>query len=184
MKPQAVDFLRVPGLPRVGWYVLALGMSGLAAALLCQAHWASQRAAVLRAEQQALARQQELNAPPPPVAPTLAERRWQQAQVELRRPWLPTLRAIEATTQDPVYLLSLSIAPSTGQIRLDAEASSFDQAVDYVQALGSDGVLQQAMLSSHVELPPALGSRPTVKFSAIAHWASPHPASPSMEAGS
>ena len=172
MSGRAVDFLQAPQPPRVGWVLLALGIAALAAALWCEQHWASERAAAEHAEQQALAAQRARQAPPPPVEPTLAQRRWQQAQPELRRPWLPALRAIESATVNPVFLLSMTIEPSKGLIKLDAEAPSFDHALAYVQVLDEGGVLQPATLMSHDQAGDAAG-RSTVKFSAVTHWVTP-----------
>ena len=172
MSGRAVDFLRAPQSPRIGWVLLAVGIAALAAAWWFVQRWASERVASERAEQQALDAQRALQAPAPPVEPTLAQRRWQQAQSELRRPWLPALRAIESATVNPVFLLSMTIEPSKGLIKLDAEAPSFDHALAYVQVLDEGGVLQPATLVSH-EQAADLAGRSAVKFSVITHWITP-----------
>jgi len=173
MSGAMIDFLRPPRPPRVGWLLLALGIAGLATALGCEQRWASERAAAARAEQQALAAERVRRAPPPPAEPTLAQRRWQQAQLELQRPWLPTLRVIESTTVNPVFLLSTTIEPSKGLIKLDAEAPSFDHALAYVQLLDEAGVLQPAALVSHEQAANAGDGRSNVKFSAVTRWSTP-----------
>lgn len=173
MSGRPIDFLRPAQPPRIGWLLLTLGLAALSGALWCEQHWASERAAAKDAEQQAQAAQRALHAPPPPVEPTLAQRRWQQAQGELQRPWLPALRAIESATANPVFLLSMSIDPAKGLIKLDAEAPSFDHALAYVQVLDIGGVLQPATLVSHEQgLDPA-GGRGPVRFSAVTHWTTP-----------
>ena len=169
MSGRAVDFLRAPQPPRIGWVLLMLGVAALAAAFSFDQRWASERAASERVEQQALDARRARQAPPPPVELTLAQRRWQQAQGELRRPWLPALRAIESATLNPVFLLSLTIEPSTGLIKLDAEAPSFDHALAYVQMLDEGGVLQPATLVSHEQGADVAG-RSTVRFSAVTYW--------------
>lgn len=170
MSGSTVDFLHAPRRPRIGWVLLALGIAAMAIALWCEQRWASERAATELADEQALAAQRALLALPPPREPTLAQRRWQQAQGELRRPWLQALRAIEAATVNPVFLLSMTIEPSKGLIKLDAEAPSFDHALAYVQVLDIGGVLQPAALVSHEQAADVAGRRGTVRFSALTHW--------------
>lgn len=170
MSGRAIDFLRAPQPPRIGWVLLALGAAALASALWCEQHWASERAAAKLAAQQAQAALRALQTPPPVAEPTLAQRRWQQAQVELQRPWLPALRAIESATVNPVFLLSMTIEPSKGLIKLDAEAPSFDHALAYVQVLDLGGVLQPATLLSHQQGTDLADGRGTVKFSAVTGW--------------
>jgi hypothetical protein len=167
---RAVDFLQAPQRPRIGWVLLTLGIAALALALWCEQRWAAQRAATELADEQALAARRVSLTPPPPREPTLAQRRWQQAQGELRRPWLPALRAIEAATVNPVFLLSMTIEPSKGLIKLEAEAPSFDHALAYVQVLDIGGGLQPAALVSHEQAADGSDGRGTVRFSALTHW--------------
>ena len=169
MSGPAVDFLRAPQPPRIGWVLLAVGVAALATAWWFDQRWTSERVASERAEQQAVDALRALQAPAPPVEPTLAQRRWQQAQGELRRPWLPALRAIESATVNPVFLLSMTIEPGKGLIKLDAEAPSFDHALAYVQVLDEGDVLQPATLVSHEQGGDVAG-RSTVKFSAVTQW--------------
>jgi len=173
MNGRTVDFLRPPQPPRVGWALLALGFVALTIALWCEQRWAAERATAEHAEQQARTEQQARQAPPPPLEPTLAQRRWLQAQSELQRPWLPALRAIESATVNPVFLLSMTIEPSKGLIKLDAEAPSFDHALAYVQVLDIGGVLEPAVLVSHEQVPNLPAGAGAVKFSAVTHWVAP-----------
>jgi hypothetical protein len=173
MRSSAIDFLRPPRPPRLGWVLLALGVAALATALWLEQRWTSERAVAEQAEQQALAAQRALRAPPPPTEPTLAQRRWQQAQGELRRPWLPALRAIESATVNPVFLLSMTIEPGNGLIKLDGEAPSFDHALAYVQVLDEGGALQPATLLSHEQAVDPSGARGAVKFSVTTRWVNP-----------
>ena len=172
MSGAVIDFLRPSQPPRIGWVLLALGIAGLAVAFWFDRQWADERTAAALAEQQALAAERGRQAPPPPVEPTLAQRRWQQAQLELQRPWLPALRAVESATVSPVFLLSMTIEPAKGLIKLDAEAPSFDHALAYVQMLDEGGVLQPATLVSHEQAASPGDGRGSVKFSAVTHWSS------------
>lgn len=173
MTARTVDFLRPPQQPRVGWLLLALGIAAIATALWCDQHWLARRAAVERAEREALAVQTATQKPPKPVEPSLAQRRWEQAQVELRRPWLPTLRAVESATVNPVFLLSMTIDPAKGLIKLEGEAPSFDHALAYVQVLDEGGALRPAQLVSHEQSADGAPGRPSVKFSAVTQWRAP-----------
>jgi hypothetical protein len=166
---RGVDFLRAPSPPAAGWVLLAVGIVALATALWFEQRWASERVAAESAHERALAAQRALSAPPPRREPSIAQRRWQQAQVELQRPWLPALRAIEGATVNPVFLLGMTIEPSQGLVKLDAEAASFDHALAYVQVLDIGGALEPAALISHEHVVDATG-RNTVRFSAVTRW--------------
>ena len=171
MSRHTIDFLRRPQPPAIGWVLLVLGLLALATALGLEQRWTRERLTLQNAAQLARAQQQAREAPPPPVEPTLAQRRWQQAQGELRRPWLPALRAIESATVNPVFLLSMTLEPSKGLIKLEGEAPSFDHALAFVQVLDTGGVLQPAALVSHESITSAAGTA-SVRFSAMTHWVS------------
>lgn len=175
-----VDFLRPIGAPRVGWWLLALGIAALAVAFGAEQRWTTQRAAAVRAAQDALALQQAAIEPLPARPPTPAQRRWQQVQPELQRPWLPALRAIESATVNPVFLLSMTIEPVTGLVKLDAEAPSFDHALAFVQVLDLSGALRPASLVSHEQSSGGPAGRGAVRFSAMTRWVDS--AAPSAEA--
>jgi hypothetical protein len=172
MNTRSIDFLKVPAPPRIGWVLLAAGAAALASALWVDKQWIAERQASARAEQAALAAQRVQQAPVPPTEPTLAQRRWQQAQPELRRPWLSTLRAVESAAVNPVFLLSMTIEPSKGLIKLDAEAPSFDHALAFVQVLDLGNALLPATLVSHEQVGD-VGGRSAVKFSATTRWVAP-----------
>lgn len=174
MKLAAVDFLHTRTGRRVGWILLAMGTTGFAAAIWYQRSQATERDEALRAQQ---ARTAALQAKPKPVRslePSASQRRFQQAQAELQRPWMASLRAIEAATVAPVYLLSLTIEPTTGLVKLEAESPTFRQALAYVELLDQSGALQRATLLSHAQsaaasLPPVDYSG-IVRFTVATHW--------------
>ena len=172
MSRRPVNFLRPRQAPLAGWILLAIGLSCLAAALSLEQHWASERIAAERAAQQDLAADRAKQSPPSPAEPKLAERRRQQARLELQRPWLFALRSIESATVNPVFLLSMTIEPSNGLIKLVAEAPSFDHALAYVQMLDEGGVLQPATMASHEQAAETGTEGSGVRFSAVTHWSS------------
>jgi hypothetical protein len=172
MSDQRVDFLQPPRPPRAGWALLAVGIASLAVALWCEHRWSIRRDAQSRADLAVSAARRAAQVPAARAEPTLVERRWTQAQQELRRPWLPALRAVESATASPVFLLSLAIDPSKGIVRLEAEAPSFDDALNYVQAVGQGDALQPATLVSHQQSADASGHG-TVKFTLATRWIMP-----------
>jgi hypothetical protein len=172
MSKRPVDFLSEPRPPLLGWLLLGIGLTALASALWCQQRWSDIDAALL-STRAAIDAENALPAPQVRREPSLAQRRWEQAQGELQHPWLATLRTIEGSTTDPVFLLSLTIEPAKGVVRLDAEAPNFERALDYVQILDIDGTLQPAQLLSHEKAVDASGGKGTVKFSVLTHWIAP-----------
>lgn len=165
----AVDFLRRPAPPRMGWVLLVLGAAALVAALAFSDHYASAQAEAERNAQAQLELDRQRVRPARPVAPSAAEVRLRQADAESRAPWLRTLRIVEATTRDPVYLRSLVIEPSTGVVKLEAEAPTFAEALAYAKALDEEGSLHPALLSSHEQVVDATG-KGAVRFSVAGRW--------------
>lgn len=175
MSLQPVDFLQsARPVPQLGRVLLAIGVLALMGAAICHQRWAAERAA---AEQQA---QQELEAAravrlavPVSAAPLPDERRWAQANRERARPWMPALRAIESATRDPVYLLGLSVDASSGNLRLEGEAPSFEHALSYVQVLPDGTGLSAAHLLSHELVTDPASGRQVVRFAVVAQWVAP-----------
>lgn len=170
MNLAAVDFLRAPAPPRVGWALLLIGMMALGIAVWLDQQWTAERRDGLQQQQFSGAARQALAKPARPAEPSAAQRRLQQAETELRRPWLATLRAIESATVEPVYLLSISIEPGTGIVRLEAEAPSFERALTYIETLNSDGALRPATLVSHMQATAQPSNLPVVRFSVSTQW--------------
>ncbi|MEY4564338.1 MAG: hypothetical protein RLZZ618_3615 [Pseudomonadota bacterium] len=171
MSLRAVDFLHPPSAPRLGWWLLAAGLISIALAVGAERHSAREQAEASRVTQQAVEvrRAQERAARQAvPVSPT--DKRQRQAQAELARPWLPALRGIEAATSDPVYLVSLKFDRGIGQLRLEAEAPTFDEALAYLQRLGRNAPLSAVALTFHEETKDPATGRSLVKFSAVATW--------------
>lgn len=172
MKLRQIDFLYRPSEPRIGWLLLVIGAVALAAALWIDAQWKIERNEAKRI--QAVAASQCFKPMPArPAALTPTELRAQQVQDELRKPWLPVLRAVESATIAPVYLLALNIDPVTGTVKMEAEAPSFDHALAFVQVLDAGGALKPANLLSHGGSASVPGEKPWVLFSVATQWNTP-----------
>jgi len=186
-----VDFLRRPAQPLAGWWILATGVILLAGSLTFANRWRTERQAADVQEQAILMSRQTRLKPAAPPTQSVAQRRWSQARSELSKPWTAVLNSVESATHEPIYLLSLNIEPATGIIHVEGEAPGFDQALDYVQALGAEPSLTSATLVSHAEIEPGTTpdgapafptqfsadapprDRPIVRFSALTHWRQP-----------
>jgi hypothetical protein len=170
LRAGAVDFLKPQRPPILGWVLFALGAAALAVAVQADQRWAMERAdreAQHRADSEAAERRQR--EAQRPVLPSPGQRRMQSVAPQLRQPWLPALRVIEGVTKPPVYLLALVFDPDGGTIRLDAEAGTFEQAVNYAASLQLDGVLGVGELRSHEQAIDPQG-RPVVRFTIAAPW--------------
>lgn len=169
MSTAAVDFLRAPAPPPLGWVLLVVGAAALVAAMAFDAHYAAVQAEAQRAAQAQLDLDRQRLQPVRPVVPSAAEVRLRQADADSRAPWLRTLRVVEATTRDPVYLRSLVIEPAAGVIKLEAEAPTFAEALSYAKALDEETSLHPALLSSHEQFVDATG-KSAVRFSVAGRW--------------
>ena len=168
MSRPTIDFLYPPRTPLLGWFLLAAGVLCFATALWLSNKWSADQLLARRAEQAAADARRERLRPKPQAAPTIEQLRQNQAAIELRRPWLPALRAIESATTAPIFLLSLTIDPATGLVKLEGEAPSLDHALAYGLVLDEGGVLQPAIVNSHdVVTNPA---RTVVRFAASSRW--------------
>ena len=193
MRLADVDFLRSPTQPAGAWWLLTIGVVALAGSLAVAHRWHLQRQDVSLQEQALIGARQARMRPAAAPLPTLAQRRWMQAQPELGKPWKAVFRAVESATREPIYLLSMNMDPANGVIRLEGEALGFDEALTYVQELGAEPAFSSAMLESHADvsassngpgssaimatafapgapLPP---NATVVRFSASAHWRLP-----------
>lgn len=173
MSLKAIDFLRTPAAPRVGWWLLAAGLLSLGVARWCDQQWTTERQVAEQALLQKAEAHRAAQRPVAPAPPSAADRRLQLAQLELQRPWMPALRAIESAAVDPVYVLAMSFEPSTGAIKLEAEAPSFEHALAFTQVLADGHALTSAALVSHAQVTDATSARPTVRFTVLARWSAP-----------
>jgi hypothetical protein len=166
----ALDFHRAPGQPFIGWLLLLLGFAAVVGASALHRHRESIRAQEdINIETRAAAQRQEREAALRPRVIPLEETRLRHVQPELDRPWLPLLRSIESSTEAPVFLLGLSMDPSSGKLQIDAEAPSFDEAMDYVRRLADVDLLKSVQIVSHDNVLDPWG-RPAVKFTVAARW--------------
>lgn len=172
MTMRSVDFLHPHRTPTAGWVMLLAA----AVALLASVAWKWQVAADQRlfaaAQAQREAQTQAAAAQRRPAEPTRtpAQRAADAVAPTLRQPWLPVLRALESVTEPPVHLLGLSIDPATGVIRLEGEAPTFEEAVRYVGALETPGLIVSTQLRSHEAANDPNTNAPFVRFAAQARW--------------
>jgi hypothetical protein len=170
MSLPAIDFLRPPRSPTAGWLVLALGVACAAGALWAAQQWAAERARAEQEQQAITDTRRSITQPRPAPTPTVTQLRAEQTELQLRRPWLQVLSAVESAAMEPVYLLSLSVDAGTGAVRLEAEAPSFDEAVAFVEVLTRAEVLKEVMLTSHEGLDDPAKARTYVRLAATAQW--------------
>lgn len=87
---------------------------------------------------------------------------------QLNLPWQPLLAAIEERLSEHVTLLSLEPDASARLLRLQAEAKSADDMVDFVEALNGDERFVSARLTRH-EINDSDRNRP-YRFFLEAEW--------------
>lgn len=119
------------------------------------------------------------------AAQTLAGARWQAREQTIRLstkqieaanrvmrqlnlPWQPLLSAIEEQLSERVALLSIEPDASTQRLRLQAEAKSADDMVDFIEALDGDERFVTARLVRH-EIYESDRNRP-YRFILEAEW--------------
>ena len=165
-----VDFLREEAPPRRGWALLVLG--AVASVAMVSLDWRYQSAwtEFQRRAQARLEQERVRGLPAPARTPTVAEVRLRRAEADSQAPWLATLRAVEALTQEPVYLRSMTIEPAAGTIKLEAEAPSFAEALAYSEALAEVSILQPALLTSHEQVPDVASGKSSIRFHVVAKW--------------
>jgi hypothetical protein len=166
----AVDFSHAPSPPGVGWALLGAGILALAASIAVEAHFVAAKDAADRELLAQLDLERLRRQPMKVVPPTAGEIRVREAVAESRGPWLATLRAIETTTQDPVYLRSMTVEPSTAVIKLEAEAPSFADALSYAKALDEEALLHPALLTSHEAVADTTTGKNVVRFNVVTQW--------------
>ena len=173
MSAARLDFLTPRRTPRAGIVLLVLGVFALGASLWLDQRWSAERAAsdeARRAQEESVRQAREQASRP--VPPTPDELRRRAAQPLLRQPWLQVLRVLESATEPPVYLLGLSVDPATGNIRVEGEAPSFAEALDYAQTLRNDDVIRPAQLRSHEIVTDPNTGRQAVRFMVTSQWIS------------
>lgn len=171
MSLRAVDFVRPASPPICGWLLLAVGAAAFLAATIFQQRWASEVEAQRREAEARMEFSRASLRPSVAAPPTPAQRRLQKAQEELNRPWISAFEAVESVTADPVYLLSMNFERGSDVLRLEAEATSFEDALAYVQRLAQTDPLRDATLVSH-EQANNPGGLNVVRFSVVTRWTS------------
>lgn len=165
-----IDFLASRTTSWTGWCLLALGVAAGGAALHFDRLWVRQRAQIeadVNARTAEAEQRSREAARPVPISPD--QRRLQRIAPQLRQPWLPVLRIIEAATRPPVYLLALSVDPTSGTIRVEGEAPTFENVLEYAKELDHEGLLGPAELRSHEQLIDPTGHQ-AVRFTVVSRW--------------
>jgi len=166
----AVDLSRDRGPPMLGTILLTAGVLAAVSALAHRQHQLEALAEVDRRSQAQLELQRQQIRPVRAMTPSPAETRMLAAAVESRAPWLATLRTIESTAREPVFLRAASIEPGAGLVKLEAEASSFAEALAYAKELDESEILHPAWLRSHEQVAGPIAGKPVVRFVVIARW--------------
>jgi len=165
-----LDFLRSPGQPALGWLLLLLGVAAVAGVLAFNHHRQEIQAREdMKIEARAEAQRREREAALRPHVMSPEEKRLRHVLPALNQPWLPVMRSIESVTDSPVFLLGLSIDPSSGKLQIEAQAPDFDEAMGYVQRLAEVDLLKSVQIVSHDNVLDPWG-RPSVKFNVTARW--------------
>lgn len=165
-----VDFLTARSTSWLGWCLLGLGVAAGGAAFHFDRQWAHERAqreADITARTAEAEQRSREAARPVPISPD--QRRLLRIAPQLRQPWLPVLRIIEAATRPPVFLLALSVDPASGTIRVEGEAPTFEAVLEYAKDLDHEGLLGPAELRSHEQVVDPTG-RPAVRFTVVSRW--------------
>jgi hypothetical protein len=166
----SIDFLHDPSPPMSGWALLVVGAAALIATAAVDNRYAAARVEADQAAQAQSDLERQRRQPVRATPPTASEIRLRQAQAESHAPWLATLRAIEVTSQDPIYLRSLVIEPAAAVVKLEAEAPSFAEALSYAKALDDVSLLHPALLVSHEEVADTATGKNVVRFSVVTRW--------------
>ena len=169
-----VDLLRPDAPPLLGWVVLALGGLALVTALGLRHHWQGLDSDTRKRALQEMRAQQEVQArTTKPSLPAPERIRQQQLGALVARPWLPTLRGIEAAMAPSTYLLRLSIDPATGLVRIEAEATGFDWMLNYLHVLERRPELRAVQLRSHEPMASPNPALQGLRFTVTAQWVLP-----------
>lgn len=171
MSLRAVDFMRPASPPLGGWLLLAAGAAAFLTATFFQQRWASEMEAQRREADARMEVSRAALRPAVAAPPTAAQRRLQKAQEELNRPWISAFEAVESVTTDPVYLLSMNFERGSDVLRLEAEATQFEDSLAYVQRLAHTDPFRDATLVSHEQANNPRGLN-VVRFSVVTRWTS------------
>jgi hypothetical protein len=171
MKLRRVDFQRTKGAPWLGWLLLVVGIAAAAAAVAIDRRWSAERELRQTAARQQQERDERARrAAQRPALPAAESRRLGRVRASLQQPWLPTLRAIETSTEEPIFLLALTIDPATGRLKLEGEAADFDGLIGYVKRLDDDAALDSAQLMRHETVRDAVTGQDKLRFTVGARW--------------
>jgi len=92
---------------------------------------------------------------------------------QLALPWSPLFAALEASLDERVALLGVVPDPRGGQLRINAEAKTLQDALAFVERIGRLDILRDAHLADH-EIRTQDPQKP-VRFTVSARWTTAMP---------
>ena len=168
-----LDFLGKQQPPKLGWFVLAVGIA-LVAWQLLQYSQLLQANAALRSELQSVLASQKINKqdlknqPVPTATERSATAQARAITTQLNLPWESLLSLLETAQHPDVALLALDPKGQNGQIRLTAEAKDASAMMAYIASLQQNQLLQNALLTSHQVQIQQPGT--PFRFQILAQW--------------
>lgn len=161
MRSIAIEFGAKPLWLQPGAKLFALG-GILLIFSLAPLVWLHSRTTHIAAELQRFSSAQSVNLPvaSPRVVDESTSNRLGAATQELTIPWERLFGAIEGARTESITLLSIEPDARNRVLRLTAQASSYTEALGFIERLGHRQPLTEVILDSHEAQPPANSDGP------------------------